>query len=159
MFIHLWSILSRYKIIDKETGNFSLFEVIDHMHVEASKRSSKSAVVPEPFTWLTNLRRKNVLEPATGQLKDLVLSPSGETLYENEYKLDLSRYVAMCYERSFVDFEVTESGDYHFIVKVRPEGNKNWSVICDLPVYIQVIPQKKKSLRSKSTSGKRGKAR
>jgi hypothetical protein len=110
--------------------------------VEGDKKSTDQSVIPLPFRLvLVSLwSRMEDDKPIVGTGKDILLTPSGKTLGEQEFKIDLSNYVRMRTMRRLINLPipVKESGKYRFQTELLDEESKTWRVVSNIPLIINI---------------------
>lgn len=144
MIEHIWTILCSRVITSRETNNVSLIEVMEQLKLdvgtERGKKSPEQSVIPLPFDLvLVSLwSRTEDDKPIVGTGRDILLAPSGKTLGEQEFKIDLSDYMRMRTMRNFIHLPipVNESGKYRFRTELLDEEDKAWKLISNIPLII-----------------------
>jgi hypothetical protein len=143
---HIWTVLCSHVITSRETNNVSLIDVMEELGldvgVEGDKKSTDQSVIPLPFRLvLVSLwSRMEDDKPIVGTGKDILLTPSGKTLGEQEFKIDLSNYVRMRTMRRLINLPipVKESGKYRFQTELLDEESKTWRVVSNIPLIINI---------------------
>lgn len=144
MIEHIWTILCSRVITSRETNNVSLIEVTEELGLdvgmEGDKESTDRSVIPLPFSLiLVSLwSRMEDDKPIVGTAKDILLTPSGKTLGEQEFKVNLSDHVRMRTMRNLIHLPipVKESGKYRFRTELLDEENKTWKAVSNIPLII-----------------------
>jgi len=147
MLRHIWSVVCAKAIIDQESNNVSLLEVLEEVGIELEvqdKGSPPEGGIPFPFEWITLWARPEFGKPTSGQVKDVVLSPSGKVIFEREYGIDLSAHERFRFRRGFRNLPVRESGQYQFCTQVRDEKKKVWQDVSSVPLTIALAMKKAK---------------
>lgn len=150
---HIWSVLCSKCIIDKNTNNLSLIEIIEEMKfatvIEKSGKGSVDVklVSQMPIDWVTLWVRTNIEEPEKTKMKDIVISPSGKTILEKEYEIDLQSYKRMRATRKVLLPPTNENGIFLFLTQVNDEKNKVWSTVGDIPIFITIETDNTKILK------------
>ena len=122
MIEHIWTILCSRVITSLETNNVSLIEVTEELVLDVGaagdQKSTELSVIPLPLNLvLVSLwSRIEDDEPIVGTAKDIFLTPSGRTLGEQKFKIDLSDHIRMRTMRNLIHLPipVKESGKYRF---------------------------------------------
>lgn len=157
MLEHIWTVVCKTGIKDAETENWSLIETLDYIDFESDEWSlQRENKAPVRFAWVTFWRREDIHKAERVYARDVVLSPSGKTLNEDKYEIDLVKYPAMYYKRDLFG-EVDESGDYRFITYGKTRKKDPWSLVSNIPVFIELERKRRKSSKSKSKNSKRHK--
>ena len=146
MIEHIWTILCSRVITSRETNNVSLIEVTEELKLdvgmEGDKKSTDQSVIPLPFSLvLVSLwSRMEDDKPIVGTAKDILITPSGKTLGEQEFKVNLSDHVRMRTMRNLIHLPipVKESGKYRFRTEFLDEENKTWKAVSNIPLIINI---------------------
>jgi hypothetical protein len=141
---HIWTILCSRVITSRETNNVSLIEVTEELKLdvgtEGDKESTDQSVIPLPVSLvLVSLwSRMEDNKPIVGTAKDIMLTPSGKTLGEHEFKIDLSDHMRMRTMRNLINLPipVKESGKYRFRTELLAEETKTWKAVSNIPLII-----------------------
>ncbi|MFC2058341.1 hypothetical protein ACFLTS_01690 [Chloroflexota bacterium] len=147
MIEHIWTVLCSRVITDKESNNVSLLDVMEEITLIVQGAGSGGEVLLEkdrailPFTLvLASLwSRKKTDKPVAGTAKDIVITPSGKILTENEFKVDLSNHIRMRTKRNLhnLPVAVNEPGRYIFRTELLNEKNKTWKKVSSIPFIIK----------------------
>jgi len=141
---HIWTVLCSRVITSRETNNVSLIEVTEELGLdvgmEGDKKITDQSVIPLPLSLiLVSLwSRMEDDKPIVGTAKDILLTPSGKTLGEQEFKINLSDHMRMRTMRNFIHLPipVKESGKYRFRTELLDEENKTWKAASNIPLII-----------------------
>jgi hypothetical protein len=110
--------------------------------MEGDKKTTDQSVIPLPIRLvLASLwSRMEDDKPMVGTGKDILLTPSGKTLLEQEFKIDLSNRMRMRTIRSLIHLPipVKESGKYRFRTELLDEENKTWKAVSNIPLVINI---------------------
>ena len=142
MIKHIWSVLCRRSIIDRENNNVSLFEVLEEIHLklQAEKNVETPSQIPHLFTieWVSLWARANGEKPCRGLAKDIVLNPSGKIIIEKEYELDLSKHKRTRIRRVFALPPLAMAGQYRFRTQIKNEKRNIWRKVSEVPLELFV---------------------
>jgi hypothetical protein len=141
---HIWTVLCSRVITSRETNNVSLIDVMEQLALdvgtEGGKKSLDQSVIPLPFDLvLVSLwSRMEDDKPIVGTAKDIFIAPSGKTIGEQEFKIDLSDYMRMRTMRNLIHLPipVKESGKYRFRTELLDQENKTWKAVSSIPLII-----------------------
>jgi hypothetical protein len=155
MLKHVWTVVCKASLLDKETENWSLIEVVDYIDFSSTRHMEQfSRDGSYHLDWLTQWRRENIDEPDRGYGRDIVLTPSGKTMMKDDYQIDLSKYPSICYRREMLASEFTDSGDYMFLTYAKSKKKEKWTLVSDIPIYVNVEKKLRKSRKSKSKANR-----
>lgn len=158
MLKHIWTVVCRASIWDKETEEMSIIGVLDLVDLEMEERLYHfGRGIPYHFVLASCWRREDIEKPDRGYARDVVKNPFGEIVFDQKYKVSLVKFTSRCITKDIFAQEFSESGDYTFIQYVRSEESENWIPVSEIPIHVEVKKKQKKSRKSKPTSDKRGK--
>lgn len=146
MIEHIWTILCSRVITSRETNNVSLIEVTEELQLdlgtEGDKEGTDQSVVslPVKLVLVSLWSRMEDDKPVAGTAKDIMLTPSGKTLGEHEFKIDLSDHARMRTMRSLVNLPipVKESGKYRFRTELLDEETNTWKAVSNIPLITNI---------------------
>lgn len=146
MIEHIWTVLCSLVITSRETNNVSLIDVTEELRLElgteGGKKSTDQSVIPLPFRLvLASLwSRIEDKKPTVGTGKDILLTPSGRILGEQEFRIDLSNGTRMRTMRRLINLPipVEESGKYRFRTELLDDETKTWKPVSNIPVIISI---------------------
>jgi len=141
---HIWTVLCSNVITSRETNNVSLIEVTEELKLESTKRSDKEitdlSIIPLPVRLvLASLwSRMEDDKPIVGTGRDIMLTPSGKTLGEHKFKIDLSNHIRMRTMRNLINLPipVKESGKYRFLTELLDDESGTWKAVSSIPLII-----------------------
>lgn len=145
MIEHIWTVLCSRVITSSESNNASLIEVIEELTLDVSgegdNKSTEQAVVPLPFSLvlISLWSRTEDDKPIVGTAKDIFLAPSGKTLGEQEFKINLSDHIRIRTRRKFINLPipVKESGKYRFRTEILDEQKNTWIEVSNIPLVVK----------------------
>lgn len=142
MIEHIWSVACSRALIEKETNNVTLFNVIEEITAEAKvPRADLPAgqpVVPIEFEVVSFWARTNVDEPARGLARIVVQPPDGQpNPIGDPYDIDLTEYQRLRTRAHFDGFRPGESGRYWFIIK-KQERDGDWEEVARIPIQFSM---------------------
>ncbi len=139
MLRHVWSVLCTKSVIDVETNNISLFEVIEELQVRvplAGKGNAKfHGVAPVGFQWVSLWTRAEHGKGTQGHARDRILEPSGAIAFDGEYEVDLHGKQRTRVRRT-VNTVFKASGRYEFCTEVK--SGKTWKEVARIPLTVSV---------------------
>jgi hypothetical protein len=134
MIDHIWSILCSNSIIDIETNNVSILNVIDQITVNAEP--SPDGFLPMPFEVVTLWVRSEKDSPAQGMERLLLVSPSSETTVAAEAVIDLTKADRHRHRVKFSGIPAKEQGRHYFKVEVKESTDTEWRQVAAIPLMI-----------------------
>jgi hypothetical protein len=147
---HIWTVLCSSVITSRETNNVSLIEVTEELKVDVGMGGDKKIADQSVVSLAVNLilvslwSRMEDNKPIVGTAKDILLTPSGKTLGEHEFKINLSDHMRMRTMRNLIHLPIPlkESGKYRFRTELLDEENKTWKAVSNIPLIINIISTK-----------------
>ena len=140
----VWAILCKNTIVNRETNNITLFEVVEELNVVAAP--PQESLDPElGFSTVLDLHlvsmwaRTDPSTPESGQARFRAVSPDGRALVSGEAVVDLTEGTRLRADGHLLEspFPFTEDGIYLFKIEARtPESD--WEELYELPLWVQV---------------------
>jgi hypothetical protein len=141
MIDHVWTVICSRSVIDRDSNNISLHNVLEQITIAQEVDPEQVAVIPTKFEVVTLWARSDFDEPAEGEQRLTLIAPSGETLVTGEAKIDLSEFRRTRYRAKFEGLPTKGRGRYVFRIECRTNGNAAWSQAADIPLELMVNPQ------------------
>lgn len=140
---HLWTVLCSRSLVDVESQNISLLEVIDEISVAPEALTDPQGItLPLRMELITCWRRSNLAQGTKTRAKMTLVHPDGRTLEEQSYSVDLSESTRRRTRFRIPGITVTKAGTYWFRMEVQTVGNGPWIKVAQLPLDIVVAPPK-----------------
>ncbi len=141
MINHVWTILCSQSVIDKDTNNISLQNVLEQLNISGPIPSDKDpALLPLRLELVSLWERIPNDKEARGRYQVLINSPSGATLSSLESDIDLSFYTRTRSRGRINGLQVPESGRYAFRILLIEPGDDDWRQVADIPLMIFFDP-------------------
>jgi hypothetical protein len=137
MIEHIWSVLCSRSIIDSETNNISIQDVIEQITINAEP--AENGFLPFPLELITLWVRKEADKPAKGTERVSFVTPSGESVIISESNIDLSKVERHRQRVKFPGLPISQGGRYYFRVEFKEEGE--YHEISAIPLTILFQPQ------------------
>lgn len=136
MIEHVWTVLCRDSIIDRDSNSVSLFNVLEQITIRGEMDRGEPAVAPIEMEVVSLWSRSDYDVPAKGVQRLRLLSPSGETLASGEQEIDLSKHRRFRNRARFRGLPVQGTGRYTFRVEQKREGEVEWQHVTDVPLEL-----------------------
>lgn len=139
MIRHMWTVLCMRSVIDVDTNNISLFDVVEELQLQRLEGAAggKSAL-PVDMHLVSLWGREPKEQPASGRAKDVIVSPSGKVMGEREYDLDMLKFERTRARRSVRGMPISESGQYWFRTHLWDEQRGIWEEVSNVPLKLTV---------------------
>lgn len=137
---HIWSVLCRTAITDKDRNTLSMIETIEQVNFAA-----EGTVTGIPFeaAIISMWWRSSLGQPEVGYQRLGIISPIGEDLLTSasqEIDLSIHRRSRNTFNLSGMPF--TESGVYRFNIQFSADGESDWTNVASVPIeVIRDFPQ------------------
>ena len=135
MIEHVWTVVCRQAVVDKESNTMSLQGVLENIEIFGEPEEGK--MVPVQFDVASLWSRTGENVPSTGIVRIELLSPAGNKLLASKdievNLLETERH------RTIVHFQgmpVSEAGRHTICVELQEEGG-GVSVIASVPIMIK----------------------
>jgi hypothetical protein len=137
---HVWSVLCTRSVLDQETNNISLIEVIEELTLTPDPRaqSDQSFVVPINCELVSLWTRSVVTEPERGTARTVLIGPRGERISEHETSVDLSVHLRSRIRARLAGLPISSAGIYGFLIQ-RLQGERVEDV-ATIPVRVVFGP-------------------
>jgi hypothetical protein len=142
MIRHIWSVLCSQSVIDAQSNNVSLFNVIEQLTVVMKKTIIPEGKIPLlPISLeLVTLWERGELEQggSQGHVAVDVLDPTGKRLGGQDINVDVSVARRCRSKLAFGGIPVTTSGRYIMRVSIREDADDQPRVVAEVPLEVSV---------------------
>jgi hypothetical protein len=146
MIRHVWTVLCMRSVIDSDSNNISLFDVVEELQLLQKKGTARAtSPLPVDLELVSLWAREPKEQPANGRAKDVIMSPSGKPLGEREYDLDLTEFERTRSRRNVRGVPIGESGQYWFRTQLWDEKRSKWQEVSNVPIKITIEVEEAKS--------------
>lgn len=147
MIDHVWTVICSNVVVDKESNNVSLHNILEQLTVRkrmSSEEENSSGdvpsemVIPYRFTVVTLWSRSDLSKRVIGYGRVKLLSPDEEPLIEpGEFEIDLYNNRRFRSKGKFSGFPVKGAGRYKLVVDVRIDEEADWEQVASVPVEVR----------------------
>ncbi len=138
MIEHVWTVLCSRSVIDIETNNVSIQDVIEQISINAEPKSD--GFLPFPLELITLWERKESDKPVEGTERVTFVTPSGISKVVFDAKIDLSAVERRRNKVKFPGLPLSETGRYYFKIEIR-ENDNEWHEVASIPLTVIFQPQ------------------
>jgi hypothetical protein len=138
MIDHVWTVVCSRAVIDKNSNNVSLQNIIEQITIPGEPQPEQ--VVDIAFEVVSLWSRSDFDVPSHGQARLTFLSPSGRRTGPVEFELDLSKYERLRTRRRLQGLPVAEPGRHNWLVELRNEGEDEWQEVASIPIKVMFVP-------------------
>ncbi|MBI1278596.1 MAG: hypothetical protein GC179_10765 [Anaerolineaceae bacterium] len=133
---HVWSVLCRLQITDKDRNSISLIETTDQINFFAEENVNVEGI-PAQLVIVSMWWRSHSNEPEMGYQRMLISSPKGEVMVtSSELEIDL---ITSGRARIIINVDglpFTGDGIYRFIIQYSIANSGNWVDAASVPLMI-----------------------
>ena len=135
MIDHVWTVVCSHAIIDRDSNNVSLLDVIEQLNI--GEEPHPEGCIALSFDIVTLWARADPDVPARGHGRVTFLSPSG-TVNDGpfEFVVDVFEHSRNRTRGRFQLLHISESGRYTFRVELRGEDETEWCQVAAIPIEI-----------------------
>ncbi|SRR6266478_2542782 len=136
MIQHAWSILCTKSIVDPETKNMTVVEVIEQLNL--APNTTFPVIVPFQMEFVSTWYRSdpNQGERGTGRLG--IANPDGTAVAGNQFAIDLTAFYRAHVVVRSSGIGLVAAGVYQFVVDVKGEGREDWQTVARIPLNVAV---------------------
>lgn len=139
MIDHVWTVVCSRAVIDRDSNNLSIHDVIEQLTIQGEPVPDASA--PIELEVVTLWARKDLDVPARGYGRLTFLSPSGKTKAGPfPIDIDLSEYRRYRTRARFRSLPVGEPGCHTFRIDYKAEDGKRWRRVAAIPLEVIFEP-------------------
>ncbi|MGE0582936.1 MAG: hypothetical protein AB7P31_12495 [Steroidobacteraceae bacterium] len=150
---HVWSILCREPLIDRQTNSLSLVGVLEEVQVEfAYPKGSEPPELPVTAMpihvvsyWVRDPREKGVVE----RLRARILSPSRKQIGTIEHQFSMVDHVRARNVLTARALRLASAGRYTVEIQ-QPAGKEKWRTVARLPLDVTISTREHDSESSRS---------
>jgi hypothetical protein len=137
MIQHAWTVLCTKCIVDPESRNATLVEVLDQLNVPTPP--GFPIIVPIQMDLVTAWFRGNPDVPERGTGRISLLMPDGSSTAAQEYVIDMTEFPRSRTITRSGGIIINGAGTYSFRVEVRDDGTADWRLAASLPLSVVLI--------------------
>lgn len=135
MIDHVWTVVCSRSVIDKDSNNISLQDVIEQLTLFTEP--GEPVVVPMPLEVVTLWARSDFNVPARGRARLTFSSPSEEFVVPPfEHDVDMSSHRRVRSRAHFQGLPIREPGRHTFRIELQNEGETTWHRVAAVPLQI-----------------------
>ena len=138
MIDHVWTVVCSRAVIDQDTNNISIQNVIEQLNIFAEPKPD--GVIPSRLEVVTLWIRADPNTPCRGQMRLTFRSPSNRVIGTFDRPIDLSEHERLRSRIRFEGVAAEESGRHHFYVELQNEGESEWRQVAAVPLAIIFEP-------------------
>lgn len=133
MIEHIWSVLCSRSVIDAETNNVSIQDVIEQITINA--KPEKNGFLPFPMELITLWGRDANNKPSKGLERVTFVAPSGKYEIVSEVEINLAKAERHRQRTRFPGLPIGEAGRYYFKIETKNDSN-DWKQVSVIPLQV-----------------------
>ena len=131
---HIWSVLCRHAIEDRESNNFSLIETIRQVWFKGDIPPERPINLPISYHMVSLWRRRNDRNSCDYPVRMRVIAPGGVEVDSDELTAKLSEHDSCTTIFSSGSFQFADAGIYEFEISYRQ--GEEWIVATQIPLKV-----------------------
>lgn len=140
---HVWSVLCRNSVIDRDDNNISLQSIMEQLTVNLSAKGqvkdSDNIGIPLNYEIVSMWQKKDVSQVAKGEVEYTLLDPKGKGLIKNTRTIEIPKTLRRFRSRMKISgLPLTLSGDYTFQIRLKEEDSDKFKLVSELPLEIKI---------------------
>lgn len=137
MIEHVWTVISSGVIVDHDTNNISIFNILEEISVpEDAIKSEAIGVLVEIVTlWV----RSDLSKPEKGTSRIRLLAPNEEVLQTAESEIDLDKYERLRSRGLFQGLPYKGEGVYRFALDLKLSNKSGWKQVASIPLKVNIV--------------------
>lgn len=136
---HIWSVLCSKSVIDKDSQQVSLFDVIESVTVKLAEPPpppSHTRAIAFHTELITLWRRSDPKSPETANCRCELITPTGERIASSSVQMDFSKARFRSNFKSDA-LPIQGSGTYLFNIAVQVSEDE-WNTVASIPLEVSV---------------------
>lgn len=139
---HIWSILSSKAVIDSQTNQLSLFDVLEQINLSGTGpqkyQKGTEALIPLNPSLTTFWVRSDLEKPEKVKTRLRIIAPDKQCLYTREDEVDLTAHRRHRAIATFQGFRLRGPGVYKYLIDMGKKGEKgkNWKNVATIPFEV-----------------------
>lgn len=139
---HVWSVLCQSSLIDIDTNNLSLNNVLEQLVLSVESKKSSSPVeltVPISYEVVSMWVKTDTHKVVRAEIVLEIVDPKGSILKTFKQQGEMPTTMKRLRTRFRIQgLGLTISGLYKFIVKIKREGQIDFDKVTEIPLEIQI---------------------
>lgn len=136
---HVWTIICRESVINRENNALSLMNVFEGLQIEIGKEAPREINIPINYEIITFLRKSKKSEEENIEQRVSIIDPNGVLTVDPlvvPIKTEKGKFNHRQIIKS-IGFKITVAGSYQFIIELKqPEGK--FEVVAMIPLEVTI---------------------
>ena len=141
MITHVWSVLCSRSVIDTESNNITLVEILEQITLQGlpPTQGDREGVVPIHVELVTLWSRTRIDQPGQSRARTTFIRPSGPlTESVQEYPIDLREHRRLRQRTRLAGLTIREPGFHAFRVEYLDLARNEWSTVAEIPLEVAI---------------------
>lgn len=141
---HIWSVLCKESVINKDDNNISIHGVLEQLSVSLSP-IKKTGKLPEKFGIPMNYeivsmwQRSKDVESAKADIEYVFMDSDNKELFKSTQMIEIPKTSRRFRSRmKITGMPLTKEGDYTFKVKIKEEESDTFRLVAELPLEVKI---------------------
>lgn len=131
---HIWTVLCQNSIVDQETQNLSLINVLES--IRFVMQADVVTAIPFQGTIVTFWVRNEIDKAERGKVRVNIISPDGKVFKGDGIEIDLTNFVRLRFIYQIRGMHYTENGIYNFVIQSLNEKTEKWKTVTSIPLEL-----------------------
>ena len=136
MIDHVWTLVCSQSVIDTESLNLSIHNVLEQINV--SVEQTADLVIDLPHTIVSLWVRSETTAPARGTSRVCLVDPAGEKTAVSEMPVDLTKAESVRHRIIRRGLRIAGSGRHLIQVELLEDGQTEWRLVASVPLRVVV---------------------
>ncbi len=145
---HIWSLISSYSVLDQESNNLSLFNLIEKISVNVPEAemlklqkegANKGFMFPFNFEVISRFLKNQGNQIAAFDLRVRMVNPDGKSLSTAEQKIALNKDIRNMRVRTrFGSIFLDKAGDYSIAIDIKDVEDTRYVEVSRIPLEVMI---------------------
>ena len=142
---HIWSVLCQSSVVDSQSNNVSLYNIVERLEVNINPNGSttfpvvKNINLPWQYELVSLWSRTKKGGEENANIRIDLLDPNGKELKSFEKEIIIPADKKRMREINKIQgISLTESGDYTFVVSIKQANNSKYEKVASLPLEVMI---------------------
>lgn len=145
---HIWSVLCKESVIDKDDNNISIHGVIEELSISLASvneigKLPEKLNIPMNYEIVSLWQKSKEVELAKAEIEYFFIDPEKNELLKNTQTIEIPKASRRHRSRmKIVGMPLSKAGDYKFQIKMKEEGTDTFHLVVELPLEVKINLEK-----------------
>lgn len=141
MIEHIWSVVCGRSSTDRDSGNISLFDVVEQVNVLGPLPDPATRpAIPVQYEVVSLWARQQLDQPEEGLARVRLVGPNGVELFGQGFVVNLTQHVRMRTQLRSAALPVVGTGIYTFHTDIQ-RADQQWETVSHIPIQLVTMAQ------------------